>query len=465
MRKLALVLLGSAAMAASAIATKADELADLKSELAALDARLAAIEASPAAPEGFRLLTVSEGALVETPGAPLPARARAAYGGHATFIGILPTAYAPAAASISWSGYTRAGLVYEGVDKSTHDKAYVLQNGTWVRDPSKDIKTSDVTNDTNVGARGQLLVQAKTGTSAGEVGVELEMRADLQGNALADLYAKIAWGYWAMTPDLTFGGGYNQSVGDIVYGYDGSCTCYFTDNADVDFNPGDTTQLRASYVAGAVTFDVALESAALDFENDDEDNAKINDGLLGVAGDISYAGDVFSGEIAGVWRDSDQSQTGSSQIWQVGLGGSVEIGDLGTVAFAAATGEGPYEVNSSGTIVNGLAYNNLWWGASIWSSINLGDKAHMELAGGYKHRDGDQSTYKTYDVSDLDYHTYAVMGGLYYTPVDQLTLGVEGEWYTTETTSNAIDTKTNVRYAVEASSDTLWADVVAVWSF
>lgn len=182
-----------------------------------------------------------------------------------------------------------------------------------------------------------------------------------------------------------------------------------------------------------------------------------------MAGDITYSGDLFSGEIAGVWRDSNKSQTGSSQIWQVGLGGSIELGDAGSFTFAAATGEGPYTVVTSGTIINGLAYNNLWWGASAFTSLNLGDKAHIELAAGYKHREGDQSVYKGYDVSDVNYHTYAVMGGLYYTPVSQLTLGIEGEWYTVSLDGDAI--KDNIRYDITADSDTLWADFVAVWSF
>jgi len=465
MRSLKIALLGGAALAATTFGAWADELSDLKAEIAALGARMASIEAAPAVPQGFRLLSLSGTELVETPGAPLTARERAAYAGQSSSISILPSADAPAGASISWSGYLRGGAVYNGIRESTHDKAYVQQGGIWVRDPAKDIKTSDDTNATNVAGRAQLLVQAKTDTSVGEVGVEMELRADVEGNTPADLYGKIAWGYWAMTPELTLGGGYNESIGDIVYGYDGSCTCYFTDNADVDFNPGDTTQLRLSYVTGKFTFDAAVESAALDHENDAQDNAKVNDGLLGVAGDISYAGDVFSGEIAGVWRDSNSKQAGSSQIWQVGAGGSITLGDVGTVTFAAATGEGPYEVETSGTIINGLAYNNLWWGASAWSSFNIGDKSHIELAAGYKHRDGDQSTYKFYEVSDVTYDTYAVMGGLYYTPVDQLTLGLEGEWYTTSTSGDAIDSKTNIRYDVDAESDEGWADVVAVWSF
>lgn len=456
-----LALLGSAALAVAAGTARADELAGLKSQIAALDSRVAAMEAAPDLPQGFRLLSISEGGLQETPGAPLSAREVAAYGGGATFIAVMPTGDAPAGAIISWSGYTRAGVVYEGQNRDTHDKAYVLQSGQWVRDASKDIKTSSNNDDIDVGGRAQLLLQAKTGTRVGEVGIEMELRADYDGNGAAGLYGKIVWGYWAISPGLTLGGGYNQSIGDIVYGYDGSCTCYFTDNADVDFNPGDTTQLRATYTAGPVTFAAAVEDASIRGDTSADD--PISAGLLGVAGEVAYKGDVFSGEIASVWRDSDESQTGSSQIWQVGIGGSIELAELGSFTFAAATGEGPFEVQTSGTIINGLPYNNLWWGVSAFTSIHLGEKAHMELAGGYKNRDGDQSSYKGYAVSDVSYHTYAAMGGLYYTPVDQLTIGLEGEWYTTQTEGDA--EKDNVRYAIDATSDTLWADVVAVWSF
>ena len=41
-----------------------------------------------------------------------------------------------------------------------------------------------------------------------------------------------------MTPELTLGGGYTGSLGNIGYGYDGACNCYYTDNADVDFESG-----------------------------------------------------------------------------------------------------------------------------------------------------------------------------------------------------------------------------------
>ena len=51
----------------------------------------------------------------------------------------------------------------------------------------------------------------------------------------------------------------------------------------------------------------------------------------------------------------------------------------------------------------------------------------------------------TRSYSDMSYDTYGFLGGLYYDPVDQLTIGIEGEWYTTsfDYTVNKTDTLGN----------------------
>ena len=86
------------------------------------------------------------------------------------------------------------------------------------------------------------------------------------------------------------------SLGNIGYGYDGACNCYYTDNADVAFDPGDTSQLRLSYASGPMSAAVALEDASgVGTSWGDYD-------ALGVAAEIKYSGDSFNGEISGVWR-------------------------------------------------------------------------------------------------------------------------------------------------------------------
>ena len=74
------------------------------------------------------------------------------------------------------------------------------------------------------------------------MGVDIRLRANFDGNGDTDVYSDTAWGYWAMTPELTFGGGYADTIGNINYGYDGGLVpATDTDNADVNFDPGKTT--------------------------------------------------------------------------------------------------------------------------------------------------------------------------------------------------------------------------------
>ena len=87
------------------------------------------MEAAPQVPAGYSLLTISEGARPETPGLPLTARERAAYGETATVISVLPTADAPATTTITWSGYARAGLVYSNTDGDLKIRAALLRDG------------------------------------------------------------------------------------------------------------------------------------------------------------------------------------------------------------------------------------------------------------------------------------------------------------------------------------------------
>jgi hypothetical protein len=457
MRVLKSLMLGCSALVASTLAAQADELADLKAEIETLDARVAAMEAAPAVPAGYRLITISEGELADTPGAPFSARERAAYAGRSTVISVLPTADAPAGTKISWSGYTRAAVIYHGTRQDVTTKGYDLVGGEWVRNAALDAKSTDSTDDWDVQARGQLLVQASTDTAVGEVGVELKLRANADGNGQDVFYGERIWGYWSMTDHLTFGGGFNDSLGKIIYGYDGSCTCYYTDNADVALDPGDTTQLRMTYTQGPFSAAVAVEDASYDSDT-------IDSGLLGVAGEIAYSSDVFSGQIAGVWRDSNNAQTDASSQWQVGLGGQYNVGDLGYLSFGAAVGQGPFTVvDSQGLITEEADYDNNWWGASALASVNFTDSTHAEFAGGYKHRDGNKASYRDFTVNNVDYNTYALLVGLYYTPVDQLTIGLEGEWYRTETDVTSTDVDT--RFVSNDQTDDAWLDAVAVWSF
>jgi len=466
MKSIKLALMGGAALAVTSVAAHADELDALKSQIETLNARVAAMEAAPAVPAGYSLLAISEGPRVVTPGLTDTNSQIAAMGNQATYISVLPTADAPAGATITWSGYARAGLVYSNEDASLENR--ITKDGepySEAKDPFNTdanlpsrVKASSNTDDTDVKARGQIRVTASTDTAVGEVGVDIRLRANFDGNGNGDVYSDVAWGYWSMTPELTFGGGYAGSLGNIGYGYDGACTCYYTDNADVNFNPGDVTQFRLSYASGPFSMGVALEDASLNSAFiGDSANAGAHGNKLGAAGEIKYSGDIVNGEIAAVWRARDEDSNplvdaGWTDLWQVGAGLGFALGDMATLSLAGAFGEGPFETvagsgsNDAGEITTAFPYNQSWWGVSALASANLTDAVHAEAAVGYKKREGDSFDVvagmvngegeddgtRVWNTSGAEYEVFAVLGGIYYDPVDQLTLGVEAEYYTTD---------------------------------
>jgi hypothetical protein len=501
MKSIKMALLGGAALAVTAAGAQADDLEALKAQIAELNNRMAAMEAAPAIPAGYQLLTVSEGELKDIPGLEMTPGERKRAGNKATVISVLPTADAPAGTTITWGGRVATGLVYTG--KSTDirlrfssasdafeapwgpsiwgDEADgigltvrpgVLGALGFVTVPSlQDVvedgfelatedfydqfsedgrySSSDDDDDLDVYARSRLRVTGTTDTAVGEVGVTMEFRADFDGrdsdvndsDYSSGVYINEAWGWWSMTPELTFGGGYTGTLADIGYGYDGACSCYFTDNADVAFGTGDTTQMRLSYASGPFSMAVALEDASQTFT---PPGAQLDGDRLGVAGEVKYTGDTFSGEIAGGWWDVDEDDFFDVETqWQIGAGVGFALGEMFNISIAAAMGEGPTTSNSEQGAVTDVALpiNNKYWGVNALANIGLTDGIHAEIAGGYKVREGDDFDVCSGDLINggycdnwamdgFEYETWAVMGGLYYTPVDQLTIGLEGEWFT-----------------------------------
>jgi hypothetical protein len=261
-------------------------------------------------------------------------------------------------------------------------------------------------------ARGQLKVVGTTDTAVGEVGAVIQLRGNFEGLGDADVIMNEAWGWWKMTPELTLGGGYTGSLANIGYGYDGACNCYYTDNAPVDLNPGDRTQMRLSYASGPISFAVAVEDA--DISGDDS---------LGAAGEIKFAGDTFSAEVsAGFWDDKD---AGDDDPWQVGVGLGFAFDPI-NISLAAGIGD-----NTTSFAGSAFTYNLNYWNANALVSANLSDSVHAEVAVGYTEWSNGDNVHQA-AFNDVEGDTLAVLAGIYYDPVAQLTIGVEGEWWETD---------------------------------
>jgi hypothetical protein len=391
MKTMKVALLATAALAAVSVSARADDTAAIKAQLEALTARIAQLEAAPAVPTGYSLLTITDGQATKVPGITDSSKDLAAYGDKATIIGIMPTADVPASTTIEWSGYVRAAIVH-----------YSFQGAE---------------DDTSLANRGQLKVVGKTDTAVGEVGARIQLRTDSTLDPSLDVKPGFKsneyWGWWAMTPELTLGGGFTGSLGNIGYGYDGACNCYITDSADVAFNPGDSQQMRLSYASGPISAAIAVEDAS----NASKKFGGFNS-ALGVAAEVKFTGDTVNGEISGVWHAKGNSAPGwADDSWQVGAGVGFSLGDIATLSIAGATGA----VNSGQD----------FWGASAILSANLSDAVHAEIAYGFKDYGN-----PNLGAGNIGVDNTGILAGIYYDPVSQLTIGLEGEYRNPEGGSN-----------------------------
>lgn len=469
MKMMKLALLGGAALAVTTAAARADELADLKAQIESMNARIAQLESAPAVPAGYQLLSISKGTQIAAPDLTISAHEAAEYGDRATVISVLPTADAPASTVITWSGFARAAVRYTNTEVDDGD--FVVVQFDDVTGSAAIIGTGDIDGDDSydldVLARGEIKVVGVTDTAVGEVGALAKIRGNFNGagfriggntstpgGSTIALFQE-AWGWWAMTPELTLGGGYTGSLGNVSYGLDGACNCYYTDNSNVTFDPGDTTQIRLTYGSGPFKMAIALEDAS-NYGN------YVNYDQLGVAGEIRYSGDIFNGEISAFYRGAqDDNFIGLREgdpYWQVAAGMAFGMGDVGVISAAAGFGS---------------FYGQDYWLASILGSVNLSDEIHAEIAYGYRDNEDDGSS-----------DTNTVLAGIYWDPVPQLTIGLEGEWInysdysTTTDVSDYVDPDgtgplssptpvgfTDVEFADYGETNQWTVDIVSVFRF
>jgi len=417
MKMIKIALLGTAALAAVSVSARADSLSDLKAQIEALNARVASIETAPAVPAGYSLMTISDAATITAPGETLDPMY---FGPTASTIGIMPTADAPAAVNIQWSGFVRAALVYNA---SALDATYsaILAN-----------ETHTSTHDLHIKARGELDVKATNDTAVGEVGVKMAFRSDIDGSILGGVTMPTAWGWWKMTPELAFGGGID-GLGGVGHGTD-KLTAMYTDGALSVGGPGDRASFKVSYASGPISMDIAAQHW-------------VTGSSIGGAGQIGYAGDSFSAQVAGWVHDND---------WQIGAGATASM-DMFTLSASGAYGHQSahnFNVLKAGIAVpftQGVGAD--YWGANVYASAALSDSIKAEIGYGY-------GLFNTTDpflsIFNLQETKNAVAGGIYYTPVSQLTMGVEGSWAHVNTSTTA---------PTNTDTTTIVADFVSVFRF
>jgi opacity protein-like surface antigen len=399
------VLLGTAALAAMTVSAQADDLKALKTQIEALNNRISQLESAPSVPAGYQMLSVTG-----TENIVFPEYANARFfGTKATKISVLPTADVPASTEISWTGYVAAALTFKSAERDGID----ANNDGDFTDVGDTLPTESEAFD--VLSKAGLEVKGKTDTAVGEVGVSIALIADANtviGGTNRAHDASVATdgfkGYWKMTPELELSGGVFGSAAKNSQGWKGQCSCYFLGEDPTGHfgtNLGnDPAQIRLTYKSGPLAMAVALE---------DYDNVA-NESALGVAGEFKYSGDDIAFELnAGYW---DSAVTGSDANWSVSAGAKLGLGEIASLTAALGTGEDRHSLGNADNYVKG----------SIMATFTMSDSVSAEL--GMAYRD-----YKA--RNDI----WAVGGGIYYQPVDQLTVGLEG-LYSDEKGTLAVET-------------------------
>jgi opacity protein-like surface antigen len=150
--------------------------------------------------------------------------------------------------------------------------------------------------------------------------------------------------------------------------------------------------MRLSWTSGPIAAAIALEDNNSSFSSNNN---------LGVAGELKFSGDMISGEISGGAWDS------ASSDWRVGAGLGFNM-DMFKVGVSAGLGK-----------QNGVKFEK----ANILMSANLSDAVHGEV--GFNWVNTNAGT-----------DSVAALAGIYYDPVDKLTIGLEAEWINPQGSSN-----------------------------
>lgn len=435
MKMMKLALLGTAALAAVSVSARADDLSDLKAQIEALKADVAALQAAPAVPAGYSLLTVGDAQQIIVP--TLESN-KFEYGATANNIGILPTADMPASTNIQWSGFVRAAVVFTSEE-------FTATTGTAV-------VTTDSYDEDHVylAARGEIKVVGTTDTAVGEVGALVKVRANFGGDYASlnsDAIMPEAWGWWKMTPELTLGGGYTGSLATINHGADNMTAMYSGGLSAGPYGFGDRTQMRLSYASGPLSAAIAVTSMN-DWSSLDE---------LGFEGEIKYSGDAFSVEIAGGMANGHTTHTTlattvENDSWKVGVGATMNLSDMFSLQVGAQIGESDYYTWLAGNPAS-LQGDVEYWVVSGLIVAALSDSISAELGASYAEYEGIDNA----AAIPFNGETFGVAAGLYYTPVSQLTIGVEAAWNNNEE-SEAITPASN-------ETDTATVDLVTVFRF
>ncbi|QIG50452.1 hypothetical protein G5V57_23620 [Nordella sp. HKS 07] len=376
MKGLSRILLGSVALLGATAVASADELSSLKTEIEALQSRITRLEAQPQAsvPAGYSLLSISDGqTYFEGFEYSRPERRADVIPPELGYtFSVAPTADVAPTSEVFVTAEARTALLYS------------------------DFEDGD---NLDVAVRARLVVTGKTETPVGEVGGFFRLQATGGGDDTdfdEGPAMQRAYGWWKFLPDWQLLAGQEDTTATLLTSWD-----WLAATGPVrSFGPSDAynEQMRLTYTSGAWSFALAAE----DPDYDTGDNPR-ND-IPSIPGYILYSTDEFTAQLGGLW----QADTDGPDEWSIGGGVSITPIKGFQVYGAAVVGEG------TAVYANNLApldAGDSFWLGSAGILADLTDTTRIELGVGIE------------DYQDAG-EALGVGGGLYWTPVTLVSLGV-----------------------------------------
>lgn len=430
MKMMKWALLGSAALAVTATAARADDLSALKAQIEQLQSRVSQLEAQPQAsmPSGYSLMSIRDGQ--GTYGGVLPERNADRVDEDSGFtLSVLPTADVAPAAEVSVSGEIRTAIIYSDFKDTDDDNA-------------------------DLAVRGRIFIKGKADTAVGEVGGYFRLQASGGGN-FSDYSENTnmnkAYGWWKFAPEWELMAGYNDNTGALQVGWDWVAASGPVASFGPS-NPGNE-QMRLTYASGPLSFAISVEdpdagstqkvglaltptaptgTALTTTQVVSTTTTADRSDIPAVEGYLMYSSDAFTGQIAGLYQNDD---LGDSDDWAIGGGATVGLGEHFQITAGGVVGQGTSQYANN---VSPLTLDEDFWAASVGLLANLSEDTRIELGVGYE-------DYKEAGTA------LGFGGGVYWDPVSQVTLGV-GATY--------IDYGSSHKFGISGSGEEAVVDIV-----
>jgi hypothetical protein len=396
MKMLKWALLGSAAIAVAPAGAQADDLTALKAQLEALQARVTQLEAQPQAslPSGYSLMTFRSGGDTYSLAPMKTDQARSEGPGNGYTISVLPTADVTPAAEVTVSGEIRTYIRYHNVDSD--------------EDGSDDR--------VDVIARARLVATGKADTAVGEVGgrIRVQEESGQRGSSDDSNSAVInqAYGWWKFSPNWQLIAGLWDSTAAVQAGVDWD----FTSPVNTIWgDEGSTEQMRLVFNnGGPLTIALAVE----DSEGSTYGGGADVGDIPAFAGYIAYDNNNLFLQVTGLWEKDDTKDGGdnNSDNFFIGAGARVGFGDH--VTFTAGAG---YSEGYQDAVYTTIGHDDQYWVASAGVIFKFGENSRIELGADYLDNDPDNGT-------ELIDNSWSVIGGFYFEPVSQVTIGVNADY-------------------------------------